>query len=245
MSKIDPQLRLSAPKVQIFFFAYLSKFLYFWEKIKRRHFSYFEYLSKNSPKLNQNYYWLWVYLGLSVSNGQIPIAVLNYTVTWKYIWWYNFTYFLRHLRTGKCRTLKVRFCHLSTETPINKATQFFQKVNKIFRKNPARSGLQTVQSVREKTWVKWGWRLKNRLKSLQKLCKQSLWDEKNRQKTCQIELVIWIFKIWATMDVVHQRLKYGFCNESFRKKERLTRWTLFSTYLSSNYQLDSPSPIFW
>ena len=46
--------------------------------------------------------------------------------------------------TGKCRTLKVRFCHISTETPINKATQFFQKVNKIFRKNPARSGLQTV-----------------------------------------------------------------------------------------------------
>ena len=52
--------------------------------------------------------------------------------------------FLHLLRTGKYRTLKVWFCHLSTETPINKATQFFQKVNKIFRKNPARSGLQTV-----------------------------------------------------------------------------------------------------
>ena len=71
--------------------------------------------------------------------------------------------FLHLLRTGKYRTLKVWFCNLSTETPINKATQFFQKVNKIFRKNPARSGLQT-QSVRERTWVKWGWRLKNRLK---------------------------------------------------------------------------------
>ena len=63
-----------------FFFAYLSIFLYFWEKIKRYHFSYFEYLSKNSPKLNQNYYWLWVYFGISVSNGQIRITVLNYTV---------------------------------------------------------------------------------------------------------------------------------------------------------------------
>ena len=39
-----------------------------------------EYLSKNSPKLNQNYYWLWVYFGISVSNGQIRITVLNYTV---------------------------------------------------------------------------------------------------------------------------------------------------------------------
>ena len=30
--------------------------------------------------VNQNYYWLWVYFGLSVSNGQIRITVLNYTV---------------------------------------------------------------------------------------------------------------------------------------------------------------------
>ena len=80
MSKIDPQLRLSAPKFQKNFFAYLSIFLYLWEKIKRYHYSYFEYLSKNSPKLNQNYYWFWVYFGLSVSNGQIRITVLNYTV---------------------------------------------------------------------------------------------------------------------------------------------------------------------
>ena len=58
----------------------MSIFLYFWEKIKRYHFSYFEYLSKNSPKLNQNYYWLWVYFGISVSNGQIRTTVLNYTV---------------------------------------------------------------------------------------------------------------------------------------------------------------------
>ena len=31
-------------------------------------------------KLNQNYYWLWVYFGISVSNGQIRITVFNYTV---------------------------------------------------------------------------------------------------------------------------------------------------------------------
>jgi hypothetical protein len=31
-------------------------------------------------KLNQKYYWLWVYFEISVSNGQIRITVLNYTV---------------------------------------------------------------------------------------------------------------------------------------------------------------------
>ena len=75
-----PTIKAVCTKILFFFFAYLSIFLYFWEKIKRYHFSYFEYLSKNSPKLNQNYYWLWVYFGLSVSNGQIRITVLNYTV---------------------------------------------------------------------------------------------------------------------------------------------------------------------
>ena len=85
LSKIAPQLRLSAPKFQKNFFAYLSIFLYFWEKIRRYHFSYFEYLSWNIPKLNQNYYLLWVYFGLSVSNGQICITVLNYTVIYIYL----------------------------------------------------------------------------------------------------------------------------------------------------------------
>ena len=83
MSKIDPRPTVKAVCTKIskkFFFAYLSIFLYFWEKIMRYHFSYFEYLSKNSPKLNQNCYWLWVYFGISVSNGQIRITVLNYTV---------------------------------------------------------------------------------------------------------------------------------------------------------------------
>ena len=36
-------------------------------------------------KLNQNYYWLWVYFGLSVSNGQIRITVLNYTVPLRHL----------------------------------------------------------------------------------------------------------------------------------------------------------------
>ena len=89
MSKIDPQFRLSAPKFQKIFFAYLSTFLYFWEKIKRYHLSNFEYLSYNSPKLNQNYYWLWVYFGFSVSNGQIRITVLNYTVALSHTWTLN------------------------------------------------------------------------------------------------------------------------------------------------------------
>ena len=75
LSKIDPQLRLSAPKFQKNFFAYLSIFLYFWEKIKRYHFLYFEYLSKNSPKLNQNYYWLWVYFGLLCGRHVIKKAI--------------------------------------------------------------------------------------------------------------------------------------------------------------------------
>ena len=42
LSKIDPQLRLSAPKFQKNFFAYLSIFSYIWEKIMRCHFLYFE-----------------------------------------------------------------------------------------------------------------------------------------------------------------------------------------------------------
>ena len=75
-----PTVKAVCTKISKFFFAYLSIFLYFWEKIKRYHFSYFEYSSSNSPKLNQNYYWLWVYFGISVSNGQIRITVLNYTV---------------------------------------------------------------------------------------------------------------------------------------------------------------------
>ena len=58
----------------------ISIFLYFWGKTKRYHLSYFEYLSYNSPKLTQNYYWLWVYFGILVSNGQIRITVFNYTV---------------------------------------------------------------------------------------------------------------------------------------------------------------------
>ena len=40
-------------------------------------------LKSTDTEINQNYYWLWVYFGLSVSNGQICITVLNYTVTWK------------------------------------------------------------------------------------------------------------------------------------------------------------------
>ena len=85
LSKFDPQSSLSAQKLQNFFFPYLSIFLYFREKIKRYHFSYFEYLSKNSHKLNQNYYWLWFYFGISVSNGQIRITVFNYTVVRTYV----------------------------------------------------------------------------------------------------------------------------------------------------------------
>ena len=103
----------------------------------------------------------------------------------------------------------MRFCHLSTETPINKATQFFQKVNKIFRKNPARSGLQTdCQSVKERTWVKWGWRLKNRLKVYRNYANKVCETRKLVKKLVKLSyLVIWIFKIWATMDAVHQRLR--------------------------------------
>ena len=59
----------------------LSIFWYFWEKIKKHNFLYSEHLRQNSPKVNQNYYWLWVFFGLSISNCQIRITVLNYTVS--------------------------------------------------------------------------------------------------------------------------------------------------------------------
>ena len=62
-------------KISIFFFV-----KYIWEKIRRHIFFYFEHLSWNSLKLNQNYYWLWAFFGLSISNNQIRITVLNYTV---------------------------------------------------------------------------------------------------------------------------------------------------------------------
>ena len=58
----------------------LSIFWYFWEKIKKHNFLYSEHLRQNSPKVNQNYYWLWVFFGLSIFNCQIRITVLNYTV---------------------------------------------------------------------------------------------------------------------------------------------------------------------
>ena len=40
-----PTVRVVCTKISKFFFAYLSIFLHFWEKIRRYHFSYFEYLS--------------------------------------------------------------------------------------------------------------------------------------------------------------------------------------------------------
>ena len=80
MSKLDPQSRLSAPKCQKKFFCIFVNILIFLRENKEVSFFHFEHLRQNSPKLNRSYYWLWVFFGLSISNCQIRITVLNYTV---------------------------------------------------------------------------------------------------------------------------------------------------------------------
>ena len=75
-----PTVKAVCTKISKNVFCIFVNIFVFLRENKEVSFSYFEYLSLNSPKVNQNYYWLWVYFGISVSNCQIRITVLNYTV---------------------------------------------------------------------------------------------------------------------------------------------------------------------
>ena len=75
-----PTVKAVCTKISKKNFCIFVNILIFLKENKEVSFWYFEYFNQNSPKLNQNYYWLWVFFGLSISNGQIRITVLNYTV---------------------------------------------------------------------------------------------------------------------------------------------------------------------
>ena len=110
---------------------------------------------------------------------------------------YDSTDFLHLLRTGKCRTLKMWFCHLSTELYWDTYKQSHSVFSKSKQKFPEKSGAVCIhcrQSVREKTWVKWGWRLKNRLKFTEIMQTKFVRRENSSKKLVKLSWVIWIFQ---------------------------------------------------
>ena len=79
-----PTFKAVCTKISKKIFAYLSTFSYFWEKVKRYHFSYFEYLSENSPKLNRT-----ITDYGSILDSQFPTvksALLSFIYIFKYFW---------------------------------------------------------------------------------------------------------------------------------------------------------------
>ena len=126
MSKLDPQSRLSAIKFQNIFFACLSIYL---RENKEASFLLFWIFKLKQPN-NQNYYWLWVFFGILVSNCQICITFLNYTVDQSHAFFSELELAMRRSSPKKAST------KLSVKKPSNpyhcpKKDQTQQKIPKI------------------------------------------------------------------------------------------------------------------